>query len=110
MNISPVPFYVLVMCFYCSALCFLNPLLIIPLSTVLRAKRPTPTSIPYWTEPEMKAILVLSASDTLTVKRIPAQAKQRVESTHRVILEPALSLGAFANTSIKFRTPKTMAR
>lgn len=110
MNVSTVPFYVLVVCFYCSVLCFLKPLLITLLSITLRAKRPIPTSIPYLTEPEINAMLVLSASDILTVKRIPAQTKQRVESTHIIIFAPALSLGAFAKTKTKLRTPKTTAR
>ena len=58
----------------------------------------------------MKAIVVLPTIETPIVKRIAATAKQIVESTHIVMLKPALSFGALKRTKIKLRTPKTTAR
>lgn len=80
------------------------------LSTTLSAKRPIPTKTPYWTEPEMKAIVVLLTDETLIVKRTAADKKQSVERIHIVMLKPALSFGALNKTNMKFRTPKTTAR
>ena len=48
----------------------------IELRITLRLKRAIPTKIPYWTEPEIKAIVVLPTVETETVKRIAAKAKQ----------------------------------
>ena len=88
----------------------MKPLLIIVFSTTLSEKRPIPTNIPYWTEPEIKAIVVFPTVETQSVKRIAATAKQIVESTHIVMLNPALSFGALKRTKMKFKTPKTTAR
>ena len=80
------------------------------LSTTFSVKSAMPTNIPYCTEPEIKPTVVLLIDETHSVKRIAAKAKHRVERTHIVILNPALSLGALKSTKMKFKTPKTTAR